>query len=53
MIIQEKYRPYLAGAAVLVFLYLTLFTVRETEFVLITQFGRPLYSVNEAGMHVK
>jgi membrane protease subunit HflC len=53
MIIQEKYRPYLAGAAVLVFLYLTLFTVRETEFVLITQFGRPLYSVNEAGLHMK
>ncbi len=53
MIIQEKYRPYLAAAAVLVFLYLTLFTVRETEFVLITQFGRPLYSVNEAGLHMK
>lgn len=34
-------------------LYLTCFTVRETEFVLITQFGRPIDTVADAGLHVK
>jgi membrane protease subunit HflC len=28
-------------------------TVKETEFVLVTQFGRPLYSIGEAGLHLK
>jgi membrane protease subunit HflC len=27
--------------------------VRETEFVLITQFGRPVYTVADSGLHVK
>jgi membrane protease subunit HflC len=52
----DKYRKYYpAGIAVaaLVLLYLTLFPVRETEFVLVTQFGRPLYTVTEAGLHAK
>ena len=35
------------------FVYLTFYTVRETEFVLITQFGRPLYTVSDAGLHMK
>lgn len=38
---------------VLLFLWLTFFTVRETEFVLITQFGRPVYAVSDAGLHMK
>jgi membrane protease subunit HflC len=43
-----------AGAALLlVILWLSFYTVRETEFVLITQFGRPLYAVQDAGLHVK
>src|SRR5215467_6023653 len=53
---MERYRKYfpVAGAVVaLVFLWLTFFSVRETEFVLITQFGRPLYNVTEAGLHMK
>ena len=33
--------------------WLTFYSVRETEFVLITQFGKPLYSVADAGLHVK
>jgi membrane protease subunit HflC len=32
---------------------LTFFSVRETEFVLVTQFGRPVHTVTEAGLHVK
>ena len=35
------------------FAYRTFFTVKETEFALVTQFGRPLYAVNAAGLHVK
>ncbi|MBI4875581.1 MAG: protease modulator HflC [Acidobacteria bacterium] len=52
----EKYRRYfpaLAALGLLVLLWLTFFTVRETEFVLVTQFGRPLYTVTEAGLHAK
>jgi membrane protease subunit HflC len=37
----------------LLFLWLTFFTIRETDFVLITQFGRPLYTVSDAGLHMK
>ena len=33
--------------------YLTFYTVRETEFALITQFGRPVRTVMDAGLHVK
>jgi modulator of FtsH protease HflC len=52
----ERYRRYLPGAGVALFLlllYLTFFSVRETEFVLITLFGRPVRTVSEAGLHVK
>jgi membrane protease subunit HflC len=52
----DKYRRYLPAAgiiAALVFCWLTFYTVRETEFVLITQFGRPLYTVADAGLHAK
>lgn len=48
--------PYRIAAALLVALgiiYLTFYPVRETEFALITQFGRPLYTVGDAGLHVK
>jgi membrane protease subunit HflC len=49
-------RTYLiAGGAVVLSALLasTLFSVRETEFGLITQFGRPLYAVTSAGLHAK
>ncbi len=54
--IPEKYRRYLpaaAAVALLILCWLTFFTIRETEFVLITQFGRPLYTVTDAGLHAK
>ena len=53
---MQPYRKFLPGAAALaalIFLYLTFFTVKETEFVLVTQFGRPLYTVSDAGLHAK
>ena len=46
---------YRAGAAVALVLlvWLTFFSVRETEFALITQFGKPVRTVTDAGLHVK
>lgn len=41
------------GAAALLILWATFFSIRETEFGLVTQFGRPLYTVTDAGLHVK
>jgi membrane protease subunit HflC len=49
----RRYRPVLLGLIALVLVYRTLFTVRETEFVLVTQFGRPLYTLTDAGLHAK
>jgi len=49
---QKYLRPAFA-AVVLVVLYLSFFAVRETEFVLVTQFGKPLYTVTDAGLHFK
>ncbi len=52
----EKYRKYLPAAGVIVLLlltWLTFFSVRETEFVLVTQFGRPVRTVTEAGLNAK
>lgn len=47
-------RYYFAGAALVALLaWLTFYSVRETEFVLVTQFGRPLYTVTDAGLHAK
>lgn len=49
----RKYCPAAASVALLVLCYLTLFSVRETEFVLVTQFGRPVRTVTDAGLHAK
>lgn len=49
----RRYYPAAAGLAALLLLYLTFYSVRETEFVLITQFGRPVRTVTEAGLHAK
>ncbi len=40
-----------AGAAVL--LWLSVFTVPETEFAIVTQFGRPVRTITDAGLHAK
>ncbi len=57
---MKRYRKYYpaavpaaAVAAVLAISYLTFFSVSETEFVLVTQFGRPVRTVTDAGLHAK
>jgi membrane protease subunit HflC len=49
----HRWRPYAGVAVLVVVLYSVFFAVRETEFVLITQFGRPVRTVTEAGLNVK
>ncbi len=49
----RKYFPLAGGLALLLLIWLTFFSVRETEYVLITQFGRPLYTLADAGLHAK
>lgn len=46
-------RPILSGLIALAFLWMTFLTVRETDFVLITRFGRPVYTITDAGLHAK
>jgi membrane protease subunit HflC len=51
---NRKLYQYLGGGfAVLLLLWATFFSIRETEFGLVTQFGRPLYTVTDAGLHAK
>jgi modulator of FtsH protease HflC len=50
---HRKYYRAAALAAIVICVYLTFFSVRETEFVLVTQFGRPVRTVNEAGLNAK
>src|SRR5579883_1885272 len=45
-------RPALVILGVLM-LYAAFFTIRETEFGLVTQFGRPVRTVTDAGLHMK
>jgi membrane protease subunit HflC len=47
------YKTYAIVFSVIVLGYRSFFTVKETEFVLVTQFGRPLYAVNSAGLHAR
>lgn len=49
----RRWGPYAAVAVFLLLLYASFFTVRETEFVLVTAFGRPVRTITEAGPHVK
>lgn len=49
----SKYYPAAGIAAFLVLIYFSLFSVRETEFVLVTQFGRPVRTVTDAGLKAK
>jgi membrane protease subunit HflC len=47
-------RTYILAAGVaLLLLYLSLYSVRETDFALVTQFGRPVRTVADAGLHAK
>jgi membrane protease subunit HflC len=50
---KKKYLRWVWCGAALLLVWLSLFSVRETEFVLVTQFGKPLYTVTGAGLHLK
>jgi membrane protease subunit HflC len=50
---MNRYSKWLIALGALILLWATLFTVRETEFVLVTQFGRPVRTVTVAGLHSK
>ena len=49
----KKYYPAAFAVIAIIFLWTTFLSVRETEFVLITQFGRPIRTITEAGLHAK
>src|ERR1051326_2672516 len=55
--LMHSYRKYVPAALIalvaIVLAYRTFFPVKETEFVLVTQFGRPLYAASTAGLHAK
>ena len=53
MSIMRKYRWLLLGAAVLILGYCSVLMVDETEVALVTQFGKPLYTIRQAGPHAK
>ena len=50
---ENRYVRIAIAAGVLILLFRTFFTVSETEFVLVTQFGQPVATVTGAGLHVK
>jgi len=50
---NRRYYPVAAAVVGVVLLWRSFFAVRETDFVLVTQFGRPLYTVSEAGLSIK
>jgi membrane protease subunit HflC len=49
----RKYARPAAMLAGLILIYATFFSVRETEFGLVTQFGRPVRTVTDAGLRMK
>lgn len=49
----HRWGPYAGVVVCVLVLWSIFFAVRETEFVLITQFGRPVRTVTEAGLNVK
>lgn len=48
-----RYRGWLLVLLLAAGLYRCFFTVRETDFALVTQFGRPIYTLADAGLHLK
>lgn len=49
----DRYRVRLLALAGLLLAWSALFTVRETEFALVTQFGKPVRTVTDAGLQIK
>src|ERR1017187_125346 len=53
MHMDNKYLRVFVILAALILGYRTFFTVSETQFALVTQCGRPLYTIGGAGLHCK
>ena len=53
MHLTKTYYKAFAVVALVLLVWLTFFSVRETEFALITQFGKPVRTATDAGLHVK
>ncbi len=49
----DRYRNWVLILAVLLLAWSALFTVRETEFALVTQFGKPVRTITDAGLKLK
>lgn len=49
----DRYRNWLLVLAGLLLAWSALFTVRETEFALVTQFGKPVRTITDAGLKTK
>ena len=52
-LLWSRYRKFLLPLIVLLLSWSALFTVRETQFALVTQFGKPVRTLTEAGLHAK
>jgi modulator of FtsH protease HflC len=50
---KTKTKVLITAAIALALISLSLYSVRETEFALVTQFGRPVRTVATAGLHAK
>lgn len=48
-----RWRPVALGIFGLILLFRCFYTIRETEFVLVTEFGKPLYTAPTAGLYAK
>ena len=49
----DRYRTWLVALAGVLLAWSALFTVRETEFALVTQFGKPMRTITDAGLKIK
>lgn len=49
----RRYRTPIIVAAALLVVWLSIFTVPETEFAIVTQFGRPVRTIRNAGLKLK
>ncbi len=52
-LLWSRYRKFLLPLIVLLLSWSALFTVHETQFALVTQFGKPVSTLTEAGLHAK
>ena len=51
--LNARHRIAAAAAAAIIVAWMSLFTVPETEFAIVTQFGRPVRTIADAGLHIE